>query len=110
MPLRHLDLSLRALPRAVAHANKAVRPPRLTTAPAGFHDARGLLGQVWLPDMARIEAVQEPAVSIPLLPDAYTVSRAAVVAPVESAGAFATVASPATHLGGGPSSTGGAAK
>ncbi|BGP37637.1 hypothetical protein JCM10450v2_001561 [Rhodotorula kratochvilovae] len=110
MPLRHLDLSLRALPRAASHA-KALRPARLAAAvPAKFHDARGLLGQVWLPDMARIEAVQEPGVRIPSLPDSYTVSRLSAAPAAEAKGAFTTVASPATHLGGGPSSTGGAAK
>ncbi|GJN88845.1 hypothetical protein Rhopal_001816-T1 [Rhodotorula paludigena] len=79
MPLRHLDVSVRA----------AVR----------------------LPDMHAIERAIEHAPIIPMMPDAFGARSTAASFPVlQPAKAYSTVADPQTHLGGGPSSTGNAAK
>jgi len=61
MPLRALDPALRHTARA---ATTALRPSRLSAQPAFYHDAQRSIGQVWLPDMARIEAVAEAPVAI----------------------------------------------
>ncbi|GAA5890799.1 hypothetical protein JCM8208_003053 [Rhodotorula glutinis] len=106
MPLRALDPALRHTARA---ATTALRPSRLSAQPAFFHDAQRSIGQVWLPDMARIEAVAEAPVAIPMAPDAYRTS-ASSSSPAQPAGEVTTVASRSTHLGSGPSSTGSAAQ
>ncbi|GAA6042224.1 hypothetical protein JCM8097_005101 [Rhodosporidiobolus ruineniae] len=74
-------------------------------------------GMVRMPDMGAIEAVRVEAVSVPLLPDLFSSTRStpSTAANADShfflrAPAVETVSSRATHIEGGPSSTGGAAK
>ncbi|GAA6000971.1 uncharacterized protein JCM10292_006521 [Rhodotorula paludigena] len=111
MPLRHLDVSVRAAVRTASTTSlpRILPSTPFTASPAP--DMTGALGQVRLPDMYAIERAVDYGPIIPLMPDAFgSRSNTASFPVLQPAKAYSTVADPQTHLGGGPSSTGNAAK
>ncbi|GAA5883625.1 hypothetical protein JCM3774_001852 [Rhodotorula dairenensis] len=77
-------------------------------APTNKDETQGQLGQVKLPDMARIEndPDQESAVRIPTAPDTYRSAATSPDAPPDPVGhtpQVATASHPSTYPGGGPS-------
>ncbi|GAA5978826.1 hypothetical protein JCM10908_004500 [Rhodotorula pacifica] len=121
MVLRSLTLTARPILRAAASTSatsaagdlaRLAPHDRIPFSVAPTAKVEGL-AQVHLPDMTAIEPHYTQATLIPYMPDTYAsrshLSEHATFPLLKPSESYSTVASAATHLGGGPSSTASAA-